>query len=177
MDILTEVLEDARDVIHRRHRRQLSCIAERVDTDDLYQTVCQRAWRFRSKCRGRTHEEIRHWVMKIAANECRNLLMRHLSAAKRTVRRHANRAPEVWEYFEEVDPPSRMMETEQFEAERRQAREVLKLVHPRKQQVLKLRYLEGWPYRRIATELGTSVERARGLACVGVKRMRELVSG
>lgn len=176
MDILIDVLASVRAEIHRRHRRQLACIAERADTDDLYQMTCIKAWAARHKCRGSTPAEVRNWVFTISANECRNLLATHLDAAKRTIRRNANREPHSWEYATRDDPAAKMIAAEQATRERRIARAALRRLPPRRQQVVRLRYLRGWDYPRVAAELGSTVATSRTYVSEGIRQMRELVA-
>ncbi|MCC7334062.1 MAG: RNA polymerase sigma factor [Pirellulaceae bacterium] len=177
MKILAEVLTSVRPVIHRRHRRQLRCIDCRADTDDLYQRVCVRAWRHRDKCRGSTASEIRHWVMAIAANECRELLVEHLDRKRRSLKRTGRIQLKDWDAEYEDDPLTSLIDAETRVERSELLRAALTQIAPLRREVIERLYIDEWPHKRIAERFGIRVDRSRALASLGLKQVRNMVCG
>lgn len=177
MKILVEVLEKVRGDIHRRHRRQLRCIDCRADTDDLYQRVCVRAWRHRDKCRGSTAIEIRRWVKKIAANECRTLLVENLDTKRRSLKRTGRIQLKDWDAENEDDPLASLIDAETRVERSELAHAALSQIAPLRREVIERLYIDEWPHKRIAERYGIRVDRSRALASLGLKQVRNMVCG
>lgn len=174
METLTSVLVSLRPEIQRRHRRQIRCIGCRVDSDDLYQATCVKAWRARHKCRGSTPAQLRNWVLKIAANEVRSLLDVHLDRECRSVRRTVGE-PQPWQASYRDNPVDPLIDAETQAEQAKRVKNALRKVMPSRREVVTLRYIERWPHHRIAKRMGVSVDHSRSMACEGMKQVRELV--
>lgn len=157
------VLVEAEPLIKDRYSRMLSSISYRFDTDDLYQVVCQRAYRSQTRCNGKTSSEIRNWIMKIAANACRTAITAHKVSKIRSTRVEKLAVGVSSEEENSIDP-SDGVDLATREAVKAQCGHMLACLDrlpKQRQQILRLRYLRGMSYEDIAREMGITECAAR----------------
>lgn len=173
LGFLEDVLLEVRPVISQRYIRSLSSISHRFDVDDLYQSVCIRAFRSISKCNGQTFGEVRNWVLKIAANVFRSAIATHKLSAKRSTNRErcvvatSGDEPHVEPWTEPVESMQVVVD-EQCQ----HMRACIDRLPRSQQRIVVMRFLEQRSYIEIADELGVTVQAARTSVSQAVKRVR-----
>jgi len=170
-DDLVEVLSEVQPIIEQRYRGALSGVSHRFDVDDLYQSVCWRAYRNHERCQAQSAAECRNWILKIAANVFRSAIATHrLSGKRSTMRERAIVAtsgdlPYVEPWCEQS---SELVHGEAC----RHMLACLDRLPPQRQAVLRMRFLEQRSYQQIAEELGVTIAAARTSVCQAVRQAR-----
>lgn len=183
MSVATEVdfvsvLVEAEPLIKERYSRMLSSISYRFDTDDLYQVVCQRAYRSQSRCKGITTGEIRNWIMKIAANACRTAITAHKISKIRSTRVEKLSVGVSSEEESSIDPSDGvdLATRAVIKAQCGHMLACLDRLPRQRQEILRLRYLRGMAYEEIARQLDITDSAARTSASQALIAVRAEMS-
>ena len=151
--------ESELDRLYRRHADEVLRYAQlvlrsRPDAEDVVQTTFVRA--FRALERGEQVQKPRHWLIKIAHNECRRFL---------ASRKFEAELPET--LSAETHEPGRAEELSR----------ALQVLAPAQRQALVMRELEGRSYAEIADLLEVSVSAVETLIFRARRALREQLEG
>lgn len=162
-DRLVDTLVSLQPTITSRYSRPLSGLSHRFDKDDLYQTTCMRAYRGFASHRGNSDDELKAWVMKIAANVYRSAVSTHAKCAKRSTRVEQSAVLQLGNDTVGIEPED-SSEAQSPASIREEYQKVLASIDrlPKQRQgVLRMRFIEGRTYKEIAAELGITVNAVR----------------
>lgn len=169
-DQLFAVIDEVEPTIRERYSSKLRTLAKRFDTDDLMQSVRLRAYRAIGSCEASSDDaELKHWVLKIAANAYKTEVETHVGTGKRSTKRESGSVELVATHAAVKTVDS----TEMAES----AAEIIALLNelPATQaKAVRMSYLDGREYSDIAAELGTTVNAVRLLVSRGLKVLRSL---
>jgi RNA polymerase sigma-70 factor (ECF subfamily) len=176
---LGTLLEDYRPFLRILARRQLdSVMAPRVDPSDLVQQVCLEVHRDLPEFRGEHEREFIAWIRRILENSVRDSIQMHIGAQKRSVYREQRTddfqednavAPTHRLAANQPSPSSRVMRGEMAI---RLAAEIECLPEDQREAV-RLRHLEGWSLKDLASHFDRSESAVAGLLKRGLRSLRK----
>lgn len=173
-DALGSLLQSHRPYLRILAARGLdSLVSGRLSGSDIVQQTCLEAVRDFQSFRGKTVVEFLGWLRQILGNNLTEATRTHLVAQKRTVTKEAtdnsDGALSASLRADVTSPSSRMMQGERAVQLARAMDEL-----PDDQfEALRLRHLEGWTVKRIATQMDRSDLAVAGLLKRGLLNLRQ----
>ena len=166
---LIDVLESIRPEIERTYRHRLKPIEKRYGVDDLYQDICTKVLSHGHKCRGRTIEELRGFLVVVARNTCMNALSRHITAGRRSILRDAHDDGPIDRHLSHCETPLEHLCIQETVAE---VLAMLRTIPPRQRKAIEQRMLLEESYAEIGQELGVTLQAVRSLVSRGLQAVR-----
>lgn len=175
---LGTLLQGVRPFLRILARRHLdSALAPRVDPSDIVQQVCLEVHRDLSNFRGDHEREFIGWIRRILENNARDCIQMHISAQKRSIYREGSCDPQGEDAVasmlgmpeKQPSPSSRLMRDEMAV---RIAAEIERLPEDQREAV-RLRHLEGWSLKDLASYFDRSESAVAGLLKRGLRSLRK----